>query len=122
MLQRFGTVVITRSCFTAPRGTYQQLFMGCGLPTSTRWKQVSWQATVPQGTHVKIYVTAADTEAELATAERHGPFDSSPVDLIAAGDISGQFLLVEVVLSTDQDGLTPIFKGIGVQWICSGED
>ncbi len=108
--------------FTAPRGTYQQLFEGCGLPTTTRWKQISWEATVPPGTQVKIYVTAADTEAGLATAERYGPFDSSPVDLIAAGDISGQFLLVEVVLSTDEDGLTPIFKGIGVQRICSGED
>ncbi|RLB55852.1 MAG: hypothetical protein DRI34_09975 [Deltaproteobacteria bacterium] len=108
--------------FTAPRGTFKQVFEGCALPTGTRWKQVSWEATVPAGTYVKIYVRAADDIASLPTATRHGPFEESPADLIAAAEITGHYLLVEVSLSTDIEGLTPIFKSLEVQWICAGED
>ena len=108
--------------FTAPLGTYWQIFEGCPLPIETQWKQVTWEATVPDGTAVTIYVKAADTIDGLQTAVRHGPFDESPADLIAAGEIKGHYLWVEVVLSTDVEGLTPVFKGLGVQWICGGED
>jgi hypothetical protein len=108
--------------FTAPRGTYKQVFEGCALPTDTRWKQVSWEASVPAGTYVKIYVRAAGSIDALQTATRYGPFEESPADLIAAGEITGHYLLVEVSLSTDIEGLTPIFKGLGVQWVCAGEN
>jgi sugar lactone lactonase YvrE len=107
--------------FTAPLGTYWRTFEGC-QSTETRWKQVTWKATVPDGTAVKIYVKAADTIDGQQTAVRHGPFEESPADLIAAGEIVGYYLWVEVVLSTEVEGLTPIFKGLGVQWVCGGED
>lgn len=107
--------------FTAPLGTYRHVFEGCPLPSATRWKQVSWEATVPDGTRVRVYVKAADTPDALQTAVRYGPFDESPADLIAEGEITGHFLWVEVVLSTEVEGATPIFKTLGAQWICEGE-
>ncbi|MBW1870683.1 MAG: hypothetical protein JRJ19_01375 [Deltaproteobacteria bacterium] len=108
--------------FTAPRGTYWQVFEGCALPTETRWKQVTWEATVPDGTLVTIYVKFADTIDGLQSATRYGPFTESPVDLIAEGVLEGHYMLVEVILSTDVEDLTPIFKGLGAQWVCQGEN
>jgi len=107
--------------FTAPRGTYTQVFEGCRLPTETRWKQVSWEASTPVGTHVRVFVKAADTIDGLQGATRYGPFEDSPTDLLSEGEIVGHYLYVEVVLSTDIEDMTPVFKGLGVQWICEGE-
>lgn len=107
--------------FTAPRGTYRQVFEGCMPSVSTQWKQVSWEATVPAGTSVKVYVRAANTREEIPSAQRFGPFTVSPADLLAAGQVMGRFLQVEVELASDVEGVTPILKRIGVQWICGGD-
>lgn len=107
--------------FTAPSGTYRQVFQGCGSANGTRWSKLTWDAAVPDGTAVKFFVRAADTREGLATAQRFGPFTTSPADLLKAGEIVGSFLQVEVELSSEVKNRTPILKGIGVQWICAGE-
>jgi DNA-binding beta-propeller fold protein YncE len=106
--------------FTAPRGTYAHVFSGC-LGVGTRWKQVAWDASVPAGTSLKVFVQAADDLAALAGAQRHGPFETSPADLLAAGDVSGHYLRVEVQLASDTQGLSPILRSLSAQRVCAGE-
>ncbi len=106
--------------FTAPRGTYRHVFEGC-LGTTTRWTQVAWDARVPDGSSLRVFVQAADALAGLPAAPRFGPFEESPVDLLAAGDVSGHYLQVEVHMAAETEGVTPLLRGLSVQRVCGGE-
>jgi DNA-binding beta-propeller fold protein YncE len=108
--------------FTAPRGTYRQVFEGCMPSVTTQWKQVSWEATVPAGTSLKVYVRAADTREAIPSSQRFGPFTTSPADLMAVGPVMGLFLQVEVEMASDVEGATPMLKRLGVQWICGADN
>jgi streptogramin lyase len=102
--------------FTAPRGTYKQIFQGC-RQGATRWKQVAWEASTPAGTRIVVHLRAADEIPALAGAQRHGPYKQSPADLLGE-KIFGYYLLVEVLLETDVENLSPILKALSVQWVC----
>jgi DNA-binding beta-propeller fold protein YncE len=106
--------------FTAPRGTFEHVFTGCA-GVSTRWSRLEWDASVPGGTSIKVFVQAAESLAELPAAQRFGPFEESPVDLLAAGEITGQYLRVEVDLASETAGVTPLLRGLSVQRVCGGE-
>ena len=104
--------------FTAPRGTYAQVLQGCGPQTT--FQVLTWQAQTPAGTSVTAYVRSAATQAGLASAPRFGPFSQSPVDLSAAGVPAGAFLLVEFVLTSPLNGVTPALEAFHVDWNCEG--
>ncbi len=105
---------------TSPSGTFRQVFAGC-VVGQTRWKQVLWDAVVLDGTSLSIFVHAADSRDGLLAAPRHGPFIASPADLFTTAELTGAFLMVEVVMATEVDGLSPILKSLGTQFICEGE-
>ncbi len=107
--------------FTSPLGTYKQRFRGCGASSSTRWKLLTWEATIPSGTSVSLYVRVADSETALPSAPRIGPLAVSPSDLFGQGILTGEVMEVEVVLSTQVNGQTPIFKSLSVQRLCDAE-
>ncbi len=103
--------------FTAPSGRYFQRFSGCG--PGTQWRQLIWDALVPASTGVKTYVTVADQVGDLSDpARRRGPFTSQPVNLTAAGVPSGQYLLVELNLSSMDQQSTPVLRSFGVNYLC----
>ena len=104
--------------FTAPRGTYLKDFKSCG--PDAQWRQVIWDADVPANTMVQVYVRVANTMADLPTATRHGPFTTSPADLIAALVPKGQFMRVEFVLSSTDGMTTPVLKSFRIVSSCSG--
>ncbi len=104
--------------FTAPRGTYLQIFEGCG-PT-TQWRFVTWDAAVPAGTSVQVFVKVGATQADLdnPATPRYGPFTTSPADLTAAGVPYGALLRVEFVLLSNDGETSPVLKSFDVNWKC----
>ena len=106
---------------TAPQGTFRQVYVGCSVG-QTRWKQVVWDAVVPDGTSITLYVHTAGERSALLGAHQYGPFTSSPADLFDQGTLNQSFLMVEVVLATEVDGRSPTLKSLGVQFVCEGEN
>lgn len=105
--------------FTAPRGTYKKVFAGCGA--DTLWKSITWDAAVPQGTRLEVYLRVADDLAALPTAMRYGPFTSQPVDLVAAGIPKKNFAQIEFVLISTNATTSPVLKSFNLVWVCDGQ-
>ncbi|MCP3142470.1 Vgb family protein [Pyxidicoccus xibeiensis] len=105
--------------FTAPSGTYKQVFTGCG--SNTIWRTATWDVVKPPGTDMNVYITASNRRDGLDNpANRKGPFVSQPVDLVAAGISKGNYLRIEFELrSTDRVlGNTPRLKSFDVSFEC----
>jgi len=105
---------------TAPMGRYRKIFQGCP-GGETHWTQLGYDAQIPDGTQIEVYVKAGGDLATLQNARRVGPFSSSPVDLSSNPNIQGEILWVEVVLSTQKQGVTPVLKSLSVQRTCRAE-
>ena len=104
--------------FTNPTGFYRHLFGGWGL--RLRWTALIVDAYLPNKTYLKVRVRTGVTENDLAQApwsEAFGPFppQAFPLDLIPLS-LYGHYLEVEITLFTEEDGLTPIVKGIEVKF------
>ena len=101
--------------FTAPQGSYIQVIDGCPLNS---WKTLSWDATVPEGTKLSVYVTIANTREALAHPEtaRHGPFENSPADL--SGLPKSRLLQLEFVLESPSRQDSPILRGYQLEAVC----
>ena len=104
--------------FTAPQGSYYRVFTGCPQRETAKWHKLFWEADQPAGTEVYAFVKTADTIGDLVTATRFGPFESSPADLRAAGVPDGRYLEVEMVLASDEAGISPILWSVSVAWSC----
>lgn len=106
----------TARVFTAPLGTFRRTFEGCS--DMTEWRSLTFRATKPPNTTVQAYLRVANTLADLNSAQRFGPFTSSPVDLVALGLSKTRYLRVEFELRS-QDGLTsPVLHEFQVRWAC----
>ncbi len=104
--------------FTNPTGYYKHLFGGWGL--RLRWTGLIVDAYLPGGTSIKVRFRAGNTEEELAQlpwGESIGPFppQTFPLDLMPY-NLSGHYLQVEISLFASEDGVTPIVKGIEIQF------
>lgn len=94
--------------FANPRGRYS-FITDAGPDCDQRWERVEWNATVPVGTTVEIWVRSANREIDLAAQPWIGPFRTSPANLRAApGPVpNGRFLEVEIRMETTDRRLTP---------------
>lgn len=106
--------------FTAPRGIYRKDFVACD--ETGEWLSVTWDATTPPNTAVRVYVKVANTQADLnnTATMRYGPFSTSPADLKAAGVPKGKFFRVEFELTSSNGTSTPVLKSFSVKWSCRG--
>jgi hypothetical protein len=102
--------------FTAPQGTYREVFSGCEGSSVAVWKELRWSASTPVGTTVSARVKSSLTMDGLVTAESHGPYEESPADISAVPP--GKFLEVEMILATDTPGVTPVLWGFEAVWTC----
>jgi hypothetical protein len=102
--------------FTAPQGTYREVFTGCEGSDVAIWKELRWTADEPIGTSVTALVKSAMTQDGLVTAQSYGPFEESPAYLTEVPP--GKFLEVEMILSTDTPGVTPVLWGFQAVWTC----
>ena len=101
--------------FLSPRGTYQQVVEGC--PDNSSWKSIAWERQLPEGTRLSLYVQVANTREDLLIAPRHGPFETSPVDL--SGIPPSTLLQLEFVLEASADlQSSPVVSGYQLQWTC----
>ncbi len=106
----------TARVFTAPLGTFRRVFEGCS--DMTEWRSLTFRATRPPNTSVQAYLRVANSVADLNTAQRFGPFTTSPVDLVALGLSKTRYLRAEFELRS-QDGLTtPVLHEFQVRWAC----
>ncbi|MDX2089579.1 MAG: MopE-related protein [Kofleriaceae bacterium] len=84
------------------------------------WYRVTWNATTPAGTGVRVIVRSADTRAALTTAAACGGptmFTSSPADISGCPGIAQhRWLRVEVVLSTSMTGVRPVVSAVDAAW------
>jgi hypothetical protein len=112
----FGLSTVVR-----PNGFWRGLIEGCATEDGiTAWATLDWTEIEPPGTSIRLRVRTAATIAELDAAIWYGPWDDSPVDLIAQGVPAGRFLQLEVQLSTSDPGETPSFLGFNVGFTCPG--
>jgi len=104
--------------FTAPRGTYRKDFEGCS--DMTGWRTLNWDADVPTGTTLQVFVKVAATRAELdnTAVMRYGPYTSSPIDLAALMIPKARWIRVEFVLQSNNGASTPVLKGFDLNWSC----
>jgi len=120
-------------------GSYRQLFQGCGRDEKpTKWRDLSWEAELPDGTWVVFLARTADTIADLEDAEWFNlaaiPGRESPLgieDFIkGANQAPGRYLEIDVRLFTTEVGsesndgctsvpaITPRVKRFGVSFEC----
>ncbi len=104
--------------FTAPRGTYRKDFKGCS--DMTGWVKLRWDADVPVGTTLQVYLKVGATQADLdnTATMRYGPYTTSPLDLKALMIPAGQWMRVEFVLQSTNGMASPVLKGFDLNWSC----
>ena len=108
----YGLLTVVR-----PQGWFRVPIEGCpSADAKTVWKTLTWMASEPPGTAIRLKVRVADTLADLANATWYGPWDTSPVDLQAAGVPPTRYLEVEVDLSSANPDVSPSFGGFDVDF------
>jgi hypothetical protein len=121
-------------------GSYRQVFEGCKSSTKpTMWRNLSWDADVPDGTYLVFRGRSAETRAELDSAAwvelTAVPGRDSPLAIedffSSANRALGRFVEIEVQLVTTEIGseskdgcsavpaVTPRVKGFGLDFLCS---
>jgi hypothetical protein len=106
--------------FTAPLGRFWRDFQGCSASTS--WLTVTWDATIPPSTSVKLFVRAAATQQALGSAPAYGPFNASPADLRGPpGPVPRTgWLRLEFQLSSTDGRSTPVLNSFHLTYTCQG--
>jgi YVTN family beta-propeller protein len=104
--------------FTNPSGYYRHSFGGWGL--RVRWTGLIVDAYLPGGSYLKVRVRSANSEEELEQtpwSESFGPFPPAtfPFDMLPL-DLYGHYLEVEVSLYANEEGTSPLIKGIEIQF------
>lgn len=94
--------------FANPRGRYS-FVTDAGETCEQRWETATWNATVPVGTSVEIFVRTASSNAGLAAATWIGPFTTTPANLtLPPGPVpDGRFLEIDIRMETTDRRLTP---------------
>ncbi|MEK6608097.1 MAG: putative metal-binding motif-containing protein [Myxococcota bacterium] len=112
--------------FTSPSGTYTFVHEGCDGPVDTEWREVRWDATVPPGTDILVYVRSGDDLVAIQEADRYGPWLDSPaaLDEPSQGPIApnpSRYLRVEFHLSTTDPPATPILHSFDIVYSCPSD-
>jgi streptogramin lyase len=106
--------------YTAPQGYYQHVIPG-STTGKTKWSSLELNVTTNGKSYVKIRLRAADTVATLGQVDFQGPYgpfppNVFPMDLAAIPNLNGKYLQVEIIMVPDEDGNTPLLKGVTVQY------
>jgi streptogramin lyase len=111
----FGLRNITR-----PQGDYKAVLEGCKNGDQAHWLSAIWDATVPPGTAVEIWVRSGDDAATIGAQPQLGPWLSSPGDLqMPPGPVpDGRFLELTIRLISNDRASTPIVHGYEIEWQC----
>ena len=110
----FGLFQVVR-----PSGYWRGILEGCSVDPVSDWQTLTWGESEPPGTSVRVRVRVADTIPDLLIAPWYGPWDTSPVDLDAAGVPTSKYMQVEVQLSTTDPNITPAFTGFQLVFDCA---
>lgn len=98
-------------------GTYfSEIFNGTNNIVS--WDRISWDATIPNNTTMKVYIRVGNTRDEVLDAPFNVVFDGAE----SSGDISyltGQYLQFKVVMTSTVRGLSPSLRSVVVRSIAS---
>ncbi|MBN8610622.1 MAG: hypothetical protein J0L92_08565 [Deltaproteobacteria bacterium] len=94
--------------FANPRGRYS-FINDAGPGCDQRWERAEWNADIPTGTSVEVFVRSSNSVAGLSTAPWIGPFRTSPANLsLAPGPVpNGRYLEMEIRMETTDRRLTP---------------
>jgi hypothetical protein len=111
----FGLRNITR-----PSGDYTVVLEGCPNAEKAHWTEVVWDATVPVGTAVEVWVRVGDDAATIGGTMQYGPWVVSPADLqLPPGPVpDGRYLELTIRLISADRSSTPIVHGYEVKWQC----
>jgi len=100
------------------QGTYRRVIEGCS--PQTFWKKLAWEAEVPEGTRLRVYVRFADTREGLASAQRHLVGDSQAGQTQA--DLSNMetsaWMQVEFVLESPSGQGSPLLRNYSLERAC----
>lgn len=111
--------------FANPRGHYSFVTdAGDACVSTQRWDTITWDAVIPAGTTVELWVRVADTTAGLATATWFGPWRSAarPATAnvqMAPGPVpSGRYLELDIRMETTDRRLTPRVYSASASGFC----
>ena len=105
--------------FTLQKGSYKQVLKGCTSYSS--WKSLSWNAELPQGARVDVYVRMSNTLEGLSTAVRHGPLEKVEGNLSSVQRLVGESNFVQLefeLLPSIDSKVSPVLRGYEVTWAC----
>jgi hypothetical protein len=122
--------------FVNPEGYYWHDYGDpdvCGPGQRPTWGTLTWDADTPAGSHIRFEARTAMTAAGLDGAPvvdlGDTPPEASPpgIDvgaaLLAAGEPDNDlFLRLRVVLVTDDDVTSPVFRGQTLTWTCTDSE
>jgi hypothetical protein len=100
------TGMVARS-FTTRRGTW--LVVHDSGEAGTPWGRVTWSSSEPSGTAVTVRARSAETVAEVGSAAWQAVTNGEPMN-----PVSGRYLQVEAILTTEHNDLTPILYDLTV--------
>jgi hypothetical protein len=95
---------------------FSEIFNGTNSIVS--WDRISWDATIPNNTTMKVYVRVGTSRDEILDAPFNVVFDGDEDD----GDISfltGQYLQFKVVMTSTVRSLSPSLRSVVVRSIAS---
>ncbi len=109
--------------FTRPRGVYTVTVTAC--PDSSEppiWHRVEWDSDEPFGTSIRVYVSTGNSEQELHSNLKFGPWEASPAELSEVpGPVEPNpawYMRIEFLLTTEKKDFAPVLKGFHVYWEC----
>ncbi len=116
-----------------PIGNYRRTFRGCkdDQGEETEWRQLEWDADVPEGTSISFRFRVADSDAELASAEwlplASVPPDAAPASirdaLRAMQADHAPYLEIDAALQSRRGGdpstVSPRLNSLSVSYACS---
>jgi len=107
--------------FIAPSGLWSLPLGACPQEGRATWRSLRWEAQVPEGTRLQLYLRVADDASLLPFAYRYGPFASSPTDLDAMGVPHSAYLQLEVELAAADRETAPTLRWVRLEAECPPE-
>ena len=100
----------------------------CPLAQAPTWGDLTWRATVPEGTRLRFYVQASDDATALPFAPRTligtVPADSPPIyvdDYLSEANRRSPFVRIVAELFSSEHDRTPVLDYLRLDWVCVDE-
>ncbi|NJL70324.1 MAG: hypothetical protein HC888_01340 [Candidatus Competibacteraceae bacterium] len=82
-----------------------------------RWDSMSWTATEPAGTSVKIYVRASNSQNDILAGNWMGPFTTDDLPIVDLDFVNGRYLQFKAELTSETKDVSPTLEQVVVRTV-----